>query len=427
MTEIPPRFSLLFANPNTVPEEIYDQQTIDFIGPLPAEEGARPTVEKILRLRTTRKDVLYRREILEDFLQYPTLLTKCEQICHRWEELERIAKREVETNGETTYGQAIFALKETTVSLMEHLRFLRRSADEMEEETPDSSGLFAFAQYLRRHADSEAIQSLTEQIGNYPLLREQAARGILQINLDKNGAATCADLVYFGKDEGKYLRKNSSRREEFTADLPKENTEPLTTHALCRLTETFRRITETIREAFLPLKEGIIFYQTALSVLDWARKQGYPCTFPDPVAESGPVCTAVRDLREMNDGIPRPAVSLTARPLEVYSGQWGTETLRTIARTQILASAGFPVVGEDPIFCPDETVVLYDSEAKTVNSEIEALAKIFHKAKKHDIILLNQPLITVGNAPAAEIVNNLLRAFHKKGACVRLATDLPLG
>ena len=82
------------------------------------------------------------------------------------------------------------------------------------------------------------------------------------------------------------------------------------------------------------------------------------------------------------------------------------------------------MVAEELVFCPDERVLVYDSAGKSVEEEIEALAALYRKTRRGDILLLNQPLITVGNSPAAEIIGNLLRAFHKKGAAVRLATDL---
>lgn len=424
MSDIPARFSLLFEDNSLIPETLYDAQTLAFLAPLPADKESIPTIEHILSLRTTRKDITFRKEILEDFLQYPSLLTKCESICRKWEGLQETAKREREALPDMAYEQILSILKENSVSLMEHLRFLRRSADEMSNETPDSRGLFAFAEFLRLHADSNAVRSLTEQVSKYPLLRPENARAVLQANLDKQGKKTSVDLLYLGKDDSKYLRKIPFRKEDFTADLPKHDALEQTTEAIRRLANKFQTVTQTIRDAFLPLQEGMIFYHTALSITEWAGRKGYPWQFAVPVAEQGPEGKNIRDLQEMLDGKERPALSFMAKPLESYEGDWGTQTLKAIARTHIFAAAGLPVVAESAVFSPEERIVIYDSEAKTMDNEIEALAKIFHNTRKKDIVLLNQPLITVGNAPAAEIVKNLLHAFLKKGAKVRLATDL---
>ena len=69
-------------------------------------------------------------------------------------------------------------------------------------------------------------------------------------------------------------------------------------------------------------------------------------------------------------------------------------------------------------------VLVCDFEGKTVEEEIEGLAALYRQTRRGDILLLNRPLMTVGASPAAEVLGNLLRAFHKKGAAVRLATDL---
>ena len=305
---------------------------------------------------------------------------------------------------------------------MEHLHFLRRAAEETASDVPASGGLFSFSEFLRQHAASPSVKELTEQIGNYPLLKPSSAKAVLQIHCDDTGSATFADLRYLGTDDGKYLKKHPLKKDEFSAEIPKDRTPELMVQAVVRLSKTFRTLTAQIRASFLPLKEGLTFYHFALSLTEWAERKGFPWTFPLPSAQNGPVGKGIRNLEEVS-GIPsRSPLNLTARPREFYSGEWGTDVLKTVARTHIFAAAGLPVIASEVAFCPEETIILYDSQGKTVEEEIAALADIFHHTKGKDIILLNRPLVTVGNAPAKEILDNLLATFLKKGASVRLAT-----
>lgn len=423
MSEIRPRFSLLFADPDHTPERVYSKEILEFSEFLPVDDGIRPTMEQILSLRTTRKDLLFRKEIFEDFQQSPSLLTKCETICRKWEGLYETAKKEVKPNPEMTYEQVFSALQENTKSLMEHLHFLRRCADEMAGESPESGGLFTFSEFLRQHAASESVRGLTEQIGNYPLLKPETAKAVLQIHSDDTGAEVSADLRYLGTDDGKYLKKYPTRREDFVVNLPKERTLERTGQALCRLSDTFLALTQAIRDSFLPLRDGLIFYHFAFSITEWAESRGFEWKFPLSATVRGPVGKGIRDLREMQGQPALSPASLTARPQEIYEGEWGTEMLKLIARTQIFAAGGLPILASSLAFCPEETVVLYDSTGKTMKEEIAALGDLFHRTKKNDIVLLNHPLITVGSAPAKEIMNNLLSTFLKKGAAVRLATN----
>ena len=235
MNEIRPRFSLLFADPDNTPETIYSEEIFRFIEPLPIEESERPTLERILSLQTTRKDLQYRREVFEDFQQSPSLLTKCETLCKKWEDLYEKAEKEEKATPDMTYEQAFSVLKENAKVLMEHLHFLRRSADEIKKETPNSGGLFSFSEYLRQHASSESVKELTEQIGNYPLLNPETAKAVLHLHCDDTGAEISADLRYLGIDDGKYLKKYPARKDIFAANLPKDRAPEQTTQAICRL------------------------------------------------------------------------------------------------------------------------------------------------------------------------------------------------
>lgn len=417
-----PRFSLLFADPNSPVESGCSSAALEFIGPIRGEDPQILT--KILSWKTSRKDQMFRKEILEDFLQNPALLTKVEGLLRRWEKLEEVAKRETLPPKDASWEEAFAAMQENARSLMEHLRFLRLSYEELAGQTPDSGGLFALTEYLRRHGSSPAVKALMEQVASYPLLRPEQAKSVLHLHLDRYGTCASADVTYLGPDDEKYLKKHTPKKEEISLTLPKEKAPELTALALGRLCEAFRRITAGIRLRFSPLQEGMVFYRYALSTVEWARSRGYAWRFATPTAERGPVGRGIRNLSELEDGAYRPPLTCTARSLEVYSGEWGSEMLKILARTQIFAAAGLPIVAEDLMFCPEERLLVYSSAGKTMEEEIAALADLHRETRRGDILLLDHPLITVGNTPAAEIVGNLLRAFHKKGAAVRLATDL---
>lgn len=427
MTEMNKSFSLLFSDPSEPHPYLYDEKTVAFAGGIPAEDPfLKSELEDLLRRKTTRKDVAFRKEILEDLLQTPSLLTKLETIQRRWEDLSRMAQREktVEYTAETTPETVLSALKDDAVCLMEHLRFLKRASEELNSEQPTSQGLFRLQGWFRRCAQSETLKALTEEISSYPLLTEDNLRAVLHVNLDGNGSWTETDVAFLGMDTNKYLRKNPPKKDDLSAELPLADFTERTTAAICRLTKEFGTLTREIRSAVAPLGEGLRFYQFALSLIDWATERNVPWQFATPTSSHGPMGKELRNPAEKTDGIARPTETVTAKILEVYRGDSGVVTLQTVARTQLYAAASLPIFGKEVFFCPEETLLLYSSEEKTVDNEIEALAAVFHQTKKQNIVLLDRPLITVGTAPAAEIIGNLLRAFHKKGACVRINTDL---
>ncbi len=425
MTEPASRFSLLFADPTEPNEILYGEEVLSFL-PLPSEESDREKIQSILARKTTRKDIVFRKEIMEDFLQYPSLLERTETILRNRNTLFQIAKRERKADGKMSWEEALGAVKENAVSLMEHLKFLKHSSDLMAKETPSSEGLFSFSEYLRRKATDSSIKSLTEQIAAYPLLRNETVYTVLQIHLNRYGMKSGADVAFLGSDESKFKKKNPPRKDIFSVCIPKTEAPKLTAEALIRLANRFCNLSEEIRKAFSPLEEGLAFYRFGLSIIERATEKGHPWQFAVPVDQYGPTGKCSAECINSQNNRTRSLISCSSRPLEFYRGTFGTLALKTAAVAQIFSAAGLPLIGTELYFCPEQRVVVYTSEGKTIDDEIPSLAKIFHNTRQGDIILLHQPLITVGNAPATEIIKNLLRAFHKKGALVRISSDLSM-
>ncbi len=421
MTDLRPRFSLLFADPDTPPEALYSPETVAFLGTLSADDTVDRTVKAVLCKKTARKDITFRKEILEDFRQTPSLLTKCETVLAQWEGLYEVANREENPADGADLTAALTVLKTNTLSLLEHLKFLRVAAGELAGETPKSQGLFAFAEFLRQHAASTTVKHLFEALSAYPLLREEGLQPILHLNAAPNGTVLSADLRYLGTDPNGFRKKYPGEKEDFYADLPSEDNGQ-TVSALCRTALKFRQVTATLREAFLPLKEGLVFYHYALSVTEWASEKGFPCLFPSPLGEGAPFGRRIRHMTELAEEAPAPA-DLQNLPLEGFGGTDGMALLQLIARTQILAGAGLPLLAEECTFCPEARVVLYDSQGKTTEEEVAALAEIFRETRPKDILLLHNPLCTPGTMPEKEMLHNLLSAFYKKGAVIRIAAN----
>lgn len=424
MPERFPRFSLLFADPNAPEERRYSAETLNFIGPLGGENPEK--LKQILSRKTSRRDLQFRKEILEDFLQNPSLLTKIEGILRRLEGLEETAKREKMPSPQASWEEAFEILQENTRSLMEHLRFLRLAHDEMAKEAPESGGLFAFAEYLRLHGTSPAVKALTEQVAGYPLLRKESAEFVLHLSLDRYGRGVDGAVAYLGPDEEKYLKKHPVKREDLSLNVPKERAEEWTARGLVNLCDGFCRITAGIRQRFSALAEGMVFYRFALALAEWAHGRGLAWCFATPVNEGGPSGRGIRNFAEFREGVYHPPLTCTAREAEFYEGDRGTEVLKILAQVQIFACAGLPLAAEQVLFCPEQRLCIYSPEGKTTEEEIAALAALYRDTRKGDLLLLDHPLLTVGKAPAAEIMENLLRAFRKKGAALRLATDLTI-
>lgn len=416
-------FNLLFAEPG--PHDLfYPEHTVKFLPLLPEEEVERNTICRILQKKTTRRDIRYRQEILNDFRNFPSLLYHTEEIFRKWEKLQAAAENESDDTA-NDFTEALTSLKKSAVSVMDHLLFLKHAAEELSAETPGSQGLFFFQEWLRKKASFPAVCALWDEIETYPMLKENTVQAVLHLGTDQTGALMGAELEYLGSAPELYLKRNPGKWEPSTGAIGEERIRELTFEAAVQLRNRFRSLTHSIRACFKPLKEGLIFYHFGLSLFEWGQKTGNPVRFASPTAPHGPAGTGILNLTDRSE-LPRICFDLSPQGVDLRTGSLGSAQLKIIAQTQIFSACGLPIAAKqgDLRFCPEERIVLYDSEGKTVEDEIKELAEIFRNTKQNDLILLHQPLITVGNAPAEEIIRNLLKAFRKKGARIFLASDI---
>ena len=395
-------FNLLYAD-GTEREELYPPSIPLPDGLLPEDPEIRAVTEPILRRKTTRQDWSWRKEILEDFLRSPGLMLQCEEVLRKWEALPETAAKE-RTPTDADFKNSLETLKENTVSLMEHLRFLRSAAEDLKTFAPESAGLFSFAEFVRRHAESSELQSLVAQIGNLPLLRPEQAKTVLSLSTDAGGAVTGTELLYLGTDESRYWKKEPFRKEVFGADLPRIRIPEQTAEGINRLSETFCRLSAAIRKSFEPLRDGLIFYRYALSRVEEARTRNRPWCLASPDGRFSPSAEDLWDLRQR-----LPVISLEDRGWETWEDPEGWDRMTALATLQILGAAALPLPARKARFLP-EGRIFWISEV-----DRDTLTNRFRETKPGDLLLFEFPQIP--------LTEELSGAFVKKGAALRVLTE----
>lgn len=402
MGELTQRFSLLYAD-GAEREELYPPSIPLPDGILPEDPEIRAVTEPILRRKTTRQDWIWRKEILEDFLQSPGLMLQCEEVLRKWESLPETAARE-RIPESTDFEAALETLKENTVSLMEHLRFLRSAAEDLKTFAPESAGLFSFAEFVRCHAESAELQSLAAQIGSFPLLRPEQAKTVLSLSTDAGGAVTGTEILYLGTDESRYWKKEPFRKEIFGADLPRIRIPEQAAEGVNRLSETFLRLTAAIRRSFDSLRDGLIFYRYALSRVEEARTRNRPWCLASP---DGRISPSAEDLWDLQHSLP--VITLEDRGWEAWEGAEGRDRMTALATLQILGAAALPLPARKARFLPEGRIL------RISGADREELADRFRKVKPGNLLLFESPRIS--------LTEELAGAFVKKGAALRVLSE----
>jgi len=402
MGELTQSFSLLYAD-GAEREELYPPSIPLPDGILPEDPEIRAVTEPILRRKTTRQDWIWRKEILEDFLQSPGLMLQCEEVLRKWESLPETAARERMPES-ADFEAALETLKENTVSLMEHLRFLRSAAEDLKTFAPESAGLFSFAEFVRRHAESAELQSLAAQIGNFPLLRPEQTKTVLSLSTDAGGSVTGTEILYLGTDESRYWKKEPFRKEVFGADLPRIRIPEQTAEGVNRLSETFLLLTSAIRSSFEPLRDGLIFYHYALSRVEEARTRNRPWCLASP---DGRISPSAEDLWDFQHRLP--VITLEDRGWEAWEGAEGRDRMTALATLQILGAAALPLPARKARFLPEGRIL------RISGADREELTDRFRETKPGDVLLFESPQIP--------LTEELSAAFVKKGAALRVLSE----
>lgn len=190
--------------------------------------------------------------------QNPALRSVCTALCEEWEKLSVAAQREKYADPSLCYEEAFGILKENSISLMEHLKFLQRAGTQTSNLSPQSEGLRLLFQTLSAHLKSPDLRALSEQAGIYPLLRPEKARAVLHVKTDDRGCFTLSDLRYLGYNSDAFLEKYPYPEKIFSVPFPDQiQSEVWKAQSICRLANAFSRLTRQIRLAFSPLNEEV--------------------------------------------------------------------------------------------------------------------------------------------------------------------------
>lgn len=199
-----------------------------------------------------------RKEVALDLEQNSALRSACTGLCEELGKLSATAKRERQASLDLSYEEAFGILKENSISLMEHLKFLQRAERQTANLSPQSEGLRLLFRALSVYLKTPDLRALSEQAGSYPLLRPENAKAILHVKTDDRGCFTTCDLRFLGYKSDAFLEKHPYPEKLFSVPFPDQTqTDAWKTQSICRLANAFSRLTGQIRLAFSPLKEEV--------------------------------------------------------------------------------------------------------------------------------------------------------------------------
>ena len=402
-------------------------------------------------LSCDQKELLYRQEILQDFVRNPALRDELSSLTSRFEELKASCK--------TAAADSYRMLSSDTASLTASknllqiralcfkraLLFVKAYGELLGSYEIRSAGLQRLADACREICGNPAYGELLAFCSRY---EQTGADGFwnFRFALDEDGRIDEFELIdrrqlplpdTAPKKKGflRFKKEEEPTRAEETLALQCDGVlERLEISALNDLTGLFKSLSEQIFKRFGALEKELVFYEVALRYVGALSAKGVPLCYP---TVSQTQKTDVRTLYDLYLLLSAPdtrcvvpndfVLDTSEEGLLVFgsNGSGKTVYLRSVGTMQILAQAGLPIpckYAEITLFSQlaaqfseSEKEFCEGNDAGRFEQEVRELAAMADTLGEGALVFLNETFQSTAYAEGASGLYHILRYFSARG------------
>lgn len=414
------------------------------------------------------EDILYRQDILRDFLSHRFLLANLSDLFGVFVSVV-LEYNKTRQNNKLTYRKAVGSLIDSGVStlqsisvLIRELLLLLQKLNASIEELPiHSVGLLALRNRLHTIAKSEAFPKLLSIAKKYDRLTAFHLHADIAFDLGENAQLTEVRLLSSVEEipvsktqkEPKKLRffkkcdsddKMETQETVIPLNYNSFTTEKIVGQSISDITDAMIDIANQILSEFMGIKDDLLFYETACRILDKLKELETPYVFPLFGNE-----TEIWDLYDLfllfrspdeTNVIPNDfflSQNIGGMLIRGDNGSGKTVYLRSVTTAYLFAQAGLPILAKKASFVPICALhVLMASSENTLDilgnagrfeEEVIKIAEIVDHPKSGAIVMLNEFFQTTSYAEGAQSLYHILQylsAQHMRWICVTHLLDL---
>lgn len=406
---------------------------------------------------TIKENIMYRREILDDFLKNPDLYYDLWDILGRFIDEESIGNKERKyryslqksNDDQISFQASKQALQMTAMTMSRVLDLLRNFKELMDKLEISSEGLMILKNRVNALVDNEEFGKLKGICSYFQRITEiesvEASLALdydcriymsklLSVNTEKEAGVTSTGGFF------KFMKRNKAENSSETANnsarLPKIS-QPLGNnimyHAFSHPCKVMDSIIMAIFNEFKGLREELLFYKAGTKFCAFLDEKKIPYVFPE-ITENPEFCC--RGLLDTHLCALFPVASYVVPNDAVLDGKsegilvFGennsgkTVYLRSIGTAQLLAQAGFPVTAESAVigvrngiftqFASGEKEFEEGNEAGRFEQEVREIAKVIDNSDKNSLILFNETFQTTSYSEGAEGLYHILMYLSRK-------------
>ena len=398
-------------------------------------------------LTNDKNEILYRQEIVKDFVNNPVLLEQLISLSSRFEEL-RIAQKtagkdefRLNATGTASSATAKNILQAQALCLKRAMLFIKAYSELLEKYELKSHGLKSLYSSCKEMYESPDFIKLITFCSKY---ENFSAGGYWDFKFAMNdeGRIESYELIdhrYIHVTDSELKKKGFSlfkKAEETTYPCQRLSPakdglyERLAISALSDLSGVFAKISEQIFEKYGLIGRELVFYDVALKYIQALSRKKVPICYPT-FSEDQSIC--VKKLYDLyllmskpnpSDVIPNDFVlGKDNSGLLVFgnNGSGKTVYLRSIGTMQLLAQAGLPVPCERTEitlfsqlatqFSEAEKEFCEGNDAGRFEQEVRELAAMVDTLKEGALVFLNETFQSTAYAEGAEGLYHLLKYY----------------
>lgn len=397
----------------------------------------RDVARRVVLTSLTGPDaIVYRQQILHDWLQHPDLLQEMYTLV-----VETLAaERRVWPMFLHSPGSVMYRAVQAMDIYTGQLRMLRQISEEHADDVA-SPGLVRFFGMLRTELDDAYFKTMDDHLRRLKF---------------KNGVLVSSELGHGCKGVRPVLRRPGPRpgwRERLTGGGPPAYTYriperdeagartlgELRDRGLNLAADALARSADHIKSFFVMLSHELGFYVACLNLHQKLTAKGEPRCFPTPLPPGRPslTCRGLYDtclsLRR-EERVVGNDVEADGAPLLVVTGanEGGKSTfLRSIGLAQLMMQAGLFVSADS--FAADVRERLFthcrreedtEMESGKLDEELARMSDIASLVTPGAVILFNESFASTNEREGSEIARQIIRALLKSGIKVVLVTHL---
>ncbi|MBQ8497761.1 MAG: hypothetical protein IJ489_09960 [Clostridia bacterium] len=414
------------------------------------------------------EDILYRQDILRDFLSHRFLLANLSDLFGAFVSVV-LEYNKTRQNNKLTYRKAVGSLIDSGVStlqsisvLIRELLLLLQKLDASIEGLPiHSTGLLALRNRLHTIAKSDAFPKLLSIAKKYDRFTAFHLHADIAFDLGENAQLTEIRLLSSVEEmpvskpqkEPKKLhlfkkRDSDDRTETQEAVIPLNynsfTTEKIVGQSISDITDAMIDVANQILSEFMGIKDDLLFYETACRILDKLKELETPYVFPlfgnqTEILDLYDLFLLFRSPDETNV-IPNDFSlfqNIGGMLIRGDNGSGKTVYLRSVTTAYLFAQAGLPVLARKAFIVPICALhILMASSENTLDilgnagrfeEEVIKISEIVNHPMSGAMVMLNEFFQTTSYAEGAQSLYHILQylsAQHMRWICVTHLLDL---